>query len=109
MQIITKSLNYNISTAQKRRQPSLVGNDTRDDAAVYDMKWNGNHKYYWFFLAYSRRPFHFGRIAATNALSDVCYGRKTINGDCNTGMAIDKQSGGAQVMEAERPADAGIT
>jgi selenide,water dikinase len=48
----------------------LVGNDTRDDAAVYDMGGTGIISTT-DFLAHSRRPIHFGRIAATNALSDV--------------------------------------
>jgi selenide,water dikinase len=48
----------------------LVGNDTRDDAAVYDMG-NGTGIISTTDFFHSRRPFHFGRIAATNALSDV--------------------------------------
>jgi selenide,water dikinase len=48
-----------------------VGNDTRDDAAVYDMGNGTGIISTTDFLAHSRRPIHFGRIAATNALSDV--------------------------------------
>jgi selenide,water dikinase len=48
-----------------------VGNDTRDDAAVYDMGNGTGIISTTDFFCHSRRPFHFGRIAATNALSDV--------------------------------------
>jgi selenide,water dikinase len=62
------------------------------------------------FLAHSRRPIHFGRIAATNALSDV-YGEKTINAIAILGWPIDKLAlVAAQVMEGRKAcADAGIT
>jgi len=50
----------------------LVGNDTRDDAAVYDM---GNNTAIIsttdFFLPIVDDPYTFGKIAATNAISDV--------------------------------------
>jgi selenide,water dikinase len=53
-------------TGQNGGHSPFVGNDTRDDAAVYDMgKWNGIISTTDFFLAHSRRPFTFGRIAAT--------------------------------------------
>jgi selenide,water dikinase len=50
-----------------------VGNDTRDDAAaVYDMgNGTGIISTTDFFLPIVDDPFTFGRIAATNALSDV--------------------------------------
>ena len=50
----------------------LVGNQTRDDAAVYDI---GNGQAIIsttdFFMPIVDDPFDFGRIAATNAISDI--------------------------------------
>src|SRR5436309_998619 len=50
----------------------LVGNETRDDAAVYDL---GNRQGLIsttdFFMPIVDDPFYFGRIAAANAISDV--------------------------------------
>ena len=50
----------------------LVGNETKDDAAVYDIG-NGNALISTtdFFTPIVNNPFDYGRIAATNALSDV--------------------------------------
>jgi len=50
----------------------LVGNETRDDAAVYDLG-NGTSVISTtdFFMPIVDDPFEFGQIAATNALSDV--------------------------------------
>lgn len=50
----------------------LVGNDTKDDAAVYDLG-NGQAVVSTtdFFTPIVDDPFDFGRIAATNAISDV--------------------------------------
>src|ERR1039458_2539091 len=50
----------------------LVGNETKDDAAVYDMG-NGTALISTvdFFTPIVNDPFNYGRIAATNALSDV--------------------------------------
>ena len=77
----------------------LVGNDTRDDAAVYDM---GN-----FFLPIVDDPFTFGRIAATNAISDVyAMGGKPLMAIAILGWPIDKIAPevAAQVMEGGRKA-----
>lgn len=50
----------------------LVGNDTRDDAAVYDLgDGRGVISTTDFFMPIVDDPFDFGRIAATNAISDV--------------------------------------
>jgi selenide, water dikinase len=50
----------------------LVGNDTRDDAAVYDLgNGTGIISTTDFFLPIADDPFVFGKIAATNAISDV--------------------------------------
>ena len=92
----------------------LVGNDTRDDAAVYDMG-NGlgiistND----FFLPIVDDPFTFGRIAATNAISDVyAMGGKPLMAIAILGWPIDKLAPevAAEVMEGGRKActDAGI-
>jgi len=50
----------------------IVGNENRDDAAVYDMK-NGTAIISTtdFFMPIVDDPFTFGKIAATNAISDV--------------------------------------
>ncbi len=49
-----------------------MGNDTRNDAAVYDMgNGTGIISTTDFFLPIVDDPFTFGRIAATNALRDV--------------------------------------
>ena len=50
----------------------LVGNNTKDDAAVYDI--GGNQSIISttdFFMPIVDDPFDFGRIAATNAISDI--------------------------------------
>ena len=50
----------------------LVGNDTKDDAAVYDLG-NGSSVISTtdFFMPIVDDPFEFGQIAATNAISDI--------------------------------------
>lgn len=50
----------------------LVGNETKDDAAVYDLG-NGTAVISTtdFFMPIVDNPFDFGRIAATNAISDI--------------------------------------
>lgn len=62
----------------KSQQPTkifpnlLVGNDTKDDAAVYDLG-NGTSVVSTtdFFMPIVDDPFEFGQIAATNAISDI--------------------------------------
>ncbi|MBE8167868.1 MAG: selenide, water dikinase SelD [Shewanella sp.] len=50
----------------------LVGNDTRDDAAVYQLdEHTGIISTTDFFMPIVDDPFTFGRIAATNAISDI--------------------------------------
>ncbi|HEY3983971.1 selenide, water dikinase SelD [Cedecea sp.] len=50
----------------------LVGNETRDDAAVYDLgNGTGIISTTDFFMPIVDDPFDFGRIAATNAISDI--------------------------------------
>ncbi|WP_421506144.1 selenide, water dikinase SelD [Erwinia rhapontici] len=56
-----------------RKDPHLlVGNETRDDAAVYDLG-NGTSVVSTtdFFMPIVDDPYDFGRIAATNAISDI--------------------------------------
>ena len=86
----------------------LVGNDTRDDAAVYDMG-NGTAIISTtdFFLHIVDDPFTFGRIAATNAISDVyAMGGKPLMAIAILGWPIDKIAPevAAQVMEGGRKA-----
>ena len=103
------------SVSPKLEDPNLlVGNDNRDDAAVYDMG-NGTAIISTtdFFLPIVDDPFTFGRIAATNALSDVyAMGGKPLMAIAILGWPIDKLSPevAAQVMEGGRKAcsDAGI-
>ena len=103
------------SNSPKIEDPKLlVGNDTRDDAAVYDMgNGMGIISTTDFFLPIVDDPFTFGRIAATNALSDVyAMGGKPLMAIAILGWPIDKLSPevAAQVMEGGRKAcaDAGI-
>lgn len=92
----------------------LVGNDTRDDAAVYDMgNGIGIISTTDFFLPIVDDPFTFGRIAATNAISDVyAMGGKPLMAIAILGWPINKIAPeiAAQVMEGGRRActDAGI-
>jgi selenophosphate synthase len=59
-------------TAETKPASLLVGNDSRDDAAVYDLgDGRGLISTTDFFLPIVDDPFDFGRIAATNAISDV--------------------------------------
>lgn len=70
----------------------LVGNQTRDDAAVYDI---GNNQAIIsttdFFMPIVDDPFDFGRIAATNAISDIyAMGGKPIMAIAILGWPLDK-------------------
>ncbi|MFN8256920.1 MAG: selenide, water dikinase SelD [Bacteroidales bacterium] len=92
----------------------LVGNDTSDDAAVYNMG-NGTAVISTtdFFLPIVDDPFTFGKIAATNAISDVyAMGGKPLMAIAILGWPINKISAeiAAQVMEGGREAcrNAGI-
>ena len=92
----------------------LVGNSSRDDAAVYDLG-NGTAVISTtdFFMPIVDDPFTFGRIAATNAISDVCaMGGKPIMAIAIFGWPLDKLPPeiGREVVEGGRKAcqDAGI-
>ncbi len=93
----------------------LVGNSTRDDAAVYDL---GNGMAIIsttdFFMPIVDDPFTFGRIAATNAISDIyAMGGKPIMAIAIFGWPLDKLPAevGQQVIEGGRQActDAGMS
>jgi len=70
----------------------LVGNSTKDDAAAYDLG-NGTSVLSTtdFFMPIVDDPFTFGRIAATNALSDIyAMGGKPLMAIAILGWPIDK-------------------
>jgi selenide,water dikinase len=92
----------------------LVGNHSRDDAAVYDLG-NGTALISTtdFFMPIVDDAFDFGRIAATNAISDVyAMGGKPIMAIAILGWPIDKLTPeiAGQVVAGGRKvcADAGI-
>ncbi|MCB1132001.1 MAG: selenide, water dikinase SelD, partial [Verrucomicrobiae bacterium] len=71
----------------------LVGNDHRDDAAAYALDDGGTALLATtdFFMPIVDNPFHFGAIAATNALSDVyAMGGKPLFALALVAMPIDK-------------------
>jgi len=93
----------------------LVGNSSRDDAAVYDLG-NGTAVISTtdFFMPIVDDPFTFGQIAATNAISDVyAMGGKPLLAIAIFGWPINKlpPEVGQRVIEGGRKAchDAGIT
>jgi len=84
----------------------LVGNQTRDDAAVYDI---GNGQAIIsttdFFMPIVDDPFDFGRIAAANAISDIyAMGGKPVMAIAILGWPLDKLSPeiAQQVVEGGR-------
>ncbi|BAO44673.1 selenide, water dikinase SelD [Thiolapillus brandeum] len=92
----------------------LVGNQTRDDAAVYDLG-DGRSVVSTtdFFMPIVDDPFEFGRIAATNAISDIyAMGGTPLMAIAIFGWPIDKLSAevGQQVVDGGRQTckDAGI-
>ncbi|MBI9071147.1 MAG: selenide, water dikinase SelD [Melioribacteraceae bacterium] len=93
----------------------LVGNDSRDDAAVYDMG-DGTAIISTtdFFMPIVDDPFTFGKIAATNAISDVyAMGGKPLLAIAILGWPLNKLSPevARQVLEGGRQtcAEAGIS
>ena len=92
----------------------LVGNDTRDDAAVYDLG-DGSAVISTtdFFMPIVDDPFTFGKIAATNAISDIyAMGGTPLLAIAILGWPIDKlpPEVAQQVLEGGRAscAEAGI-
>ena len=69
-QVLDQILHSNITTPDHAKL--IVGNSSRDDAAVYDLgNGNGLISTTDFFMPIVDDPFDFGRIAAANAISDV--------------------------------------
>ena len=93
----------------------LVGNETADDAAVYDIgNGVGIISTTDFFMPIVDDPFDFGRIAATNAISDIfAMGGKPIMAIAILGFPINKLPAevAQQIVEGGRAAcaTAGIT
>ena len=92
----------------------LVGNQSRDDAAVYDLG-DGRSVVSTtdFFMPIVDDPFEFGRIAATNAISDIyAMGGTPLMAIAIFGWPIEKLSAdvGQQVVDGGRQTckDAGI-
>lgn len=93
----------------------LVGNGSRDDAAVYDLG-NGTAIVSTtdFFMPIVDDPFDFGRVAATNAISDIyAMGGKPVMAIAIFGWPLDKLPAevGQRVVEGGRSVcqDAGIS
>jgi selenide,water dikinase len=81
----------------------VVGNDTRDDAAVYDLgNGMGIISTTDFFLPIVDNPFEFGKIAATNAISDIyAMGGKPLMAIAILGWPVDKLSNDVANMVVE--------
>lgn len=102
------------SVPQAPHPSLLVGNQTKDDAAAYDLG-NGTSVLSTtdFFMPIVDEPHAFGRIAATNALSDIyAMGGKPLMAIAILGWPVDKLGPevARQVVEGGRAAcsDAGI-
>jgi len=95
------------SSREKIPYPNLlVGNDTKDDAAAFDLG-NGTSVLSTtdFFMPIVDDAFTFGRIAATNAISDIyAMGGKPLMAIAIFGWPIDKLDAevGRQVIEGGR-------
>ncbi|HAT1513206.1 TPA: selenide, water dikinase SelD [Morganella morganii] len=93
----------------------LVGNESRDDAAVYDIgNGTGIISTTDFFMPIVDDPYDFGRIAATNAISDIyAMGGRPIMAIAILGWPVDKLAPeiAQQVIEGGRAVcrDAGIS
>lgn len=105
--ISPKVLSTILQTQTKVFDPDLlVGNDSRDDAAVYDMG-NGTAIISTtdFFMPIVDDPFTFGKIAATNAISDVyAMGGKPFLAIAILGWPVNKLSAemASEVLEGGR-------
>jgi selenide,water dikinase len=113
--ILDKILHSAPSTTSYADPRLLVGNDTRDDAAVWDLG-NGQALISTtdFFMPIVDNAFDFGRIASANAISDVyAMGGRPILAIAILGWPIDKlpPETAAQVLDGARAicAEAGIT
>ncbi|MCK9207904.1 MAG: selenide, water dikinase SelD [Salinivirgaceae bacterium] len=94
--ISPKALTTILQTAipQVETKNLIVGTDSRDDAAVYDLgDGNGIISTTDFFLPIVDDPFTFGKIAATNAISDVyAMGGKPLMAIAILGWPVNKLS-----------------
>ncbi|MGF7216138.1 selenide,water dikinase [Spirosoma lacussanchae] len=104
--ILDKILHTNATASQPQYSQLLVGNDSRDDAAVMDM---GNGEAIIsttdFFMPIVDDAFDFGRIASANAISDVyAMGGEPIMAIAILGWPIDKlpPEVAGQVLEGSR-------
>ncbi|HRD56576.1 MAG TPA: selenide, water dikinase SelD [Ferruginibacter sp.] len=111
--ILDNILHSNIPAPHDARL--LVGNDKRDDAAVYDLG-NGTALISTtdFFMPIVDDPYQFGRIASANAISDVyAMGGKPVLAIAILGWPVDKipPEVAQKVLEGSRAicAEAGIT
>lgn len=111
--VLDKILHSGISYAKDEKL--LVGNDTRDDAAVYDLG-NGTAMITTtdFFMPIVDDAYDFGRIASANAISDIyAMGGKPIVAIAILGWPIDKLAPevAQKVLEGSRAvcAEAGIS
>lgn len=111
--VLDKILHSSITHIPDQRL--LVGNDTRDDAAVFDLG-NGSALISTtdFFMPIVDDAFDFGRIASANAISDVyAMGGKPVLAIAILGWPIDKLEPevAQRVLEGSRSicAEAGIT
>jgi len=76
------------SSPQVEDSRLLVGNDTRDDAAVYDMGSGiGIISTTDFFMPIVDDPYIWKNSSNQRYKRCIRYGRKTINGDCNFRVA----------------------
>jgi selenide, water dikinase len=104
--ILDKILHSNQTSVQPRYENLLVGNDSRDDAAVLDL---GNGEAIIsttdFFMPIVDDAFDFGRIASANAISDVyAMGGEPVMAIAILGWPLDKLSPelASQVLEGSR-------
>ena len=91
-QVLDKILHSNLAIPDNKRL--IVGNHTKDDAAVYDLG-NGTALIATtdFFMPIVDDPFDFGRIASANAISDVyAMGGKPVLAIAILGWPINKLS-----------------
>ena len=91
---------------QQHSAALLVGNESKDDAAVYDLgNGQGLISTTDFFMPIVDDPFTFGQIAATNAISDIyAMGGKPVMAIAIFGWPLDKLSAevGQRVIEGGR-------
>lgn len=104
--ILDKILHSNQTSVQPRYENLLVGNDSRDDAAVLDL---GNGEAIIsttdFFMPIVDDAFDFGRIASANAISDVyAMGGEPVMAIAILGWPLDKLTPelASQVLEGSR-------